>query len=231
MRLSWVLVCAIIILRCPLGSQAHMLWLCAVSSAVAVTCMQQHERRSTMCAKLVADCMVHICGVHWARGQVMRQVVRRKAGRLLVVFDCLLVAGWKFPSHPPKGLQGCDDPFVCVCVCVFLGSPLAKGQLNHYAFGRGVDWMGAVGWWRHVKGGSRLPLPPPPPFCPLHFWRVHHYGPPTPNRAAGSRGGTHISRRDCGMVVGMGVLVFLCLSVLQRGNAALHAQQRTSLTW
>ena len=74
-----------------------------------------------MCAKLVADCMVHICGVRWARGQFVRQVVRRKAGRLLVVFNCLLVAGWKFPSYPPKGLQGCDHPFVCVCVFFFGG--------------------------------------------------------------------------------------------------------------
>ena len=50
-----------------------MLCLCAVYSAVAVTCMQRHEHQSTMCAKLVADCKIHICDVRWARGQFMRQ--------------------------------------------------------------------------------------------------------------------------------------------------------------
>ena len=37
------------------------------------TCMQRHEHRSTRCAKLVADCKIHICDVRWARGQFVRQ--------------------------------------------------------------------------------------------------------------------------------------------------------------
>ena len=73
MCLSWALVCAVIILRGPLGSRAHMLWLCAASSAVAVACIQRHKHQSTMCAKLVADCKIHICNIRWARGQFMRQ--------------------------------------------------------------------------------------------------------------------------------------------------------------
>ena len=39
MRLSWALACAI--LQGTLGNRAHMLCLCALSSAVAVTCMQR----------------------------------------------------------------------------------------------------------------------------------------------------------------------------------------------
>ena len=50
-----------------------MLCLCAVYSAVVVTCMQRHEHQSTICAKLVADCKIHICDVRWARGQFVRQ--------------------------------------------------------------------------------------------------------------------------------------------------------------
>ena len=73
MRLSWALVCAIIIVLGPSGNRAHILCLCVVYSAVAVTCMQRHEHRSTMCAKLVADCKIHICDVRWARGQFLRQ--------------------------------------------------------------------------------------------------------------------------------------------------------------
>ena len=38
-----------------------MLCLCAVYSAVAVTCVQRHEHRSTMCAKLVADSLLFVC--------------------------------------------------------------------------------------------------------------------------------------------------------------------------
>ena len=48
------------------------------------------------------------------------RLARRKTGRLLVVFNCLLVAGWKFPFHPPKGLQGCGVPFVFFVVCLFV---------------------------------------------------------------------------------------------------------------
>ena len=33
-------------------------------------------------------------------------------GGRLVVFNCLLVAGWKIPSHPLKDLQGYGVPFV-----------------------------------------------------------------------------------------------------------------------
>ena len=50
-----------------------MLCLCAVYSAVAVTCMQRHEHQSTMCAKLVVNCKIHICDVCWAQGQFVRQ--------------------------------------------------------------------------------------------------------------------------------------------------------------
>ena len=59
---------------------------------------------------------------------------------LFVVFNCLLVAGWKFPSHPPKGLQECGVPFVGFCLFCFdfLGSPLIKGRFNHYRV-----WMGS----------------------------------------------------------------------------------------
>ena len=71
--LSWALGCATIIVQGPLGSRAHMLCLCAVYSAVAVTCMQRHEHQSTMCAKLVAGCKIHICDLRWARGQFVRQ--------------------------------------------------------------------------------------------------------------------------------------------------------------
>ena len=45
------------------------------------------------------------------------RLARRKTERLLVVFNCLLVAAWKFPCHPPKGLQGCGVPFVVFVVC------------------------------------------------------------------------------------------------------------------
>ena len=52
----------------------------AVSSALAITCMQRHEHRSPMCAKLVADCKIHICKIHIckihickARGHFVRQ--------------------------------------------------------------------------------------------------------------------------------------------------------------
>ena len=154
-----------------------MLCLCAVYSAVAVTCVQRHEHWSTMYAKLVADCKIHICDVRWARGQFVLQVGRRKTGRLRVVFNCLLVAGWKFPFHPPKGLQGCGVPFGFFVVCLFVylfiyfwrGGGLLRLMVSSISivFGWGVD-RGQSGWQWHVKGGSRLPLPLPL-FCPLHL--------------------------------------------------------------
>ena len=70
----------------PLGNRVHMICLCAVYSAVAVTCMQRHEHRSTMCAKLVADCKIHICNVRRARGQFVRQ-----AGKDVLLF---LIVCW-----------------------------------------------------------------------------------------------------------------------------------------
>ena len=76
--LNWALVYAIIIGRGPLGNRAHMLCLCAVYSAVTVTCMQGHEHQSTMCAKLVADCKIHIFDVRWARGQYVQQAGKEK---------------------------------------------------------------------------------------------------------------------------------------------------------
>ena len=63
-------ICAIIILRGPWGSKRTC--LCAVYSVVAVTCMQGHEHRSTMSAKVVADYKIHIRDVRWARGQFVR---------------------------------------------------------------------------------------------------------------------------------------------------------------
>ena len=81
------------------------------------------------------------------------RLARRKTGRLLVVFNRLLVAGWKFPFHPPKGLQGCGVPFVFFVVCLFVylfiyfwrGGPSTNGQFNQYCV-----WMGS-----RLDGGSR----------------------------------------------------------------------------
>ena len=60
--------------------------LCAVSSAVAVTCVQQLVRRSTLCVKLVADCKICICDVRWARGQFVRQAGKEE-GRMVLLFS------------------------------------------------------------------------------------------------------------------------------------------------
>ena len=37
-----------------------------------LSCMQEHEHRSTMSAKVVADYKIHIRDVRWARGQFVR---------------------------------------------------------------------------------------------------------------------------------------------------------------
>ena len=79
------------------------------------------------------------------------RLARRKTGRLLVVFNCLLVVGLKFPSHPPKGLQGCGVPFVFFVVCLFIylfifgGGPSTNGQFNQYCV-----WIGS-----RLHGSSR----------------------------------------------------------------------------
>ena len=83
------------------------------------------------------------------------RLARRKTGHLLVVFNCLLVAGWKFPSHPPKGLYGCGVPFVFfvfylfvylfIYLFIFGGGPSTKGRFNQYCV-----WMGS-----RLDGGSR----------------------------------------------------------------------------
>ena len=83
------------------------------------------------------------------------RLARRKTERLLIVFNCLLVAGWKFPSHPPKGLQVCGVPFVVFGVCLFIyvlfiysfifgGGPLTKGRFHHNCV-----WTGS-----RLDGGS-----------------------------------------------------------------------------
>ena len=88
-------------------------------------------------------------------------------------------------------------------------------------FGGRAEWMGPIAvaavCQRRVTATSASH-----PFCPLHFYRVQHHSPPSPNRDTESKGGTHDSMTDLGMVVGTGVQVFLCLSVLHRGNAALR---------
>ena len=151
MRLSWALVCAIIILRGPLGRRAHMLWLYTVSSAVAVTCIQRHGHWSTMCAKSVVDYKIHICDVCWARGQFLQQPGKEK-GRTSSCCCFKLFAGSRLEisSHPPKGLQGCEVPFVDYVVCLFLlilffRGPSTEGRSTIIVVGWGVDWMGAVG--------------------------------------------------------------------------------------
>ena len=57
--LSWAVVCAIIIFG-PLAKRT-------------CSCMQRHEHQSTTCVKSVVDCKTHICDVHWARSQFVRQ--------------------------------------------------------------------------------------------------------------------------------------------------------------
>ena len=65
--------------------------LCAMSSALAVTYMQRHEHRSKMCVKLVVDCKICICGVHWARGQFVWQAGKEEGMMVLLLF---LIVCW-----------------------------------------------------------------------------------------------------------------------------------------
>ena len=145
---------------------------------------------------------------------------------LLFLIVCCLQVG-NFPPTLPRVCGTMEFLlwlllFVCFVYFIF-GGPSTKGRFDHYC-----AWMGS-----RLDGGSRggggmsseghgCPCLSPF-FWPVHFSRAHHYSPPSPNRAAESRGVIRVSRRDLGMVVGMGVWVFLCLSVLQHGNAALRS--------
>ena len=68
----------------------------------------------------------------------------------------------------------------------------------------GVDWMGQLGWWSHVKRGSRLPLPLPL-FLPPSFLDCSLLRPTNLKPGCRVKVSNIYSRRDFGMVVGMGV--------------------------
>ena len=202
-----VCVGRLLVLSSSLGNRAHMLYLCAVSSVVAVTCMQRHEHQSTMCAKINR----RLQDLHLRRMLGIRPVraVGWQGGTQdgLVVFNCLLATGWKLPSNPPKGLQGCGVPlrvlFVCLFVFVFV---FLGGRFNH----DGV-WMGSRldggsrGGGGIIKGGSRPPLSPPPS-APSIFRRLittaHQAQTALQNQGEGEEGLWDCSRYRC---VDMGV--------------------------
>ena len=166
-HLRWALACAIIVLRGPLGNRAHMLCLCVVSGAVAVTCMQRHEHRSTMCGKLVADCKIRICVVRWARRQFVRQAGKEE-GRMVCCCVQTFAGNRLEISLSPPSLGSAVVRSSFVGFCLFVHFWFAFCWVLRLRVGSTIivfGW-GQSGWRRHVKGGLRLPLPP---FGPLHF--------------------------------------------------------------
>ena len=160
------------------------------------------------------------------------RLARRKTGHLLVVFNCLLVAGWKFSSHPPKRLQGCGVAFVVLffvcCLYIFFGVlRLRVGSTISVYMGSRLDGAsrGGGGMSRGDHGYCCPPPPSAPPF--LEGSSLRPTKPKPRCRIKGRNTYFEEGHWDGSSYGCVGFLAFECVAAWE----CSAAQLRISLTW